>query len=256
MSNMAAADLADSAARNLERALMSSGHDRPEGDACPICFDLIELPMGKHSTLHVCCMKRVCDGCILATMQRGLMGCPFCRAPFPSDDASTLAMIKKRVSKGDADAISFLGQKYFYGENGLTKDVPRAIELWTEAAELGSLDAHYRLGHTYHQGHGVEEDKPRGVHHWQQTAVQGHVESRYMLGAVEYDDGNCKLAVQHWMISAKMGDEDSLNEIKDMFKEGHATRAQYANALLGYRDVVEEMKSPQREEAKGLEFKG
>ncbi|EJK52091.1 hypothetical protein THAOC_28676 [Thalassiosira oceanica] len=74
-----------------------------------------------------------------------------------------------------------------------------------------------------------------------------------MLGAVEEcDNGNYKLAVQHWMISAKMGDEDSLNEIKDMFKEGHATKAQYATALLGYRDATEEMKSPQREEANRL----
>ncbi|EJK56840.1 hypothetical protein THAOC_23189, partial [Thalassiosira oceanica] len=32
--------------------------------------------------------------------------------------------------------------------------------------------------------------------------------------------------------------------------EGQATKAQYAEALLGYRDAVEEMKSPQREEAK------
>ncbi|EJK58553.1 hypothetical protein THAOC_21308, partial [Thalassiosira oceanica] len=141
MSNMAAAAPADSAARNLERALMSSGHDRPEEDRCPICFDLIELPTNKHSSINACCMKRVCDGCILDARRRGMNGrCPFCRTTRPIDDASELAMIQKRVSKGDADAINHLGQKYFYGELGLTKDVPRAIELWTEAAELGSLD--------------------------------------------------------------------------------------------------------------------
>jgi len=54
------------------------------------------------------------------------------------------------------------------------------------------------------------------------------------------------------MISAKMGHENSLNSVKDLFKEGHATKAHYAEALLGYRDAVEEMKSPQREEAKLL----
>ena len=61
---------------------------------------------------------------------------------------------------------------------------------------------------------------------------------------------NHRLAVQHWMIAAKMGHEDSLNYIKTMFKGGLATKAQYAEALLGYRDAVEEMKSTQREEAK------
>ena len=41
------------------------------------------------------------------------------------------------------------------------------------------------------------------------------------------------------MISAKMGYEKSLNAIKDMFKAGHATKAQYTEALIGYRDAVE-----------------
>ncbi|EJK53954.1 hypothetical protein THAOC_26507 [Thalassiosira oceanica] len=244
MSHMAAAALADSAARNLERALMSSGHERPEGDRCPICFDLIELPTNKRSSINACCMKRVCDGCIFEARRRGMNGrCPFCRTPRTADDASALAMVQKRVSKGDADAISFLGRKYFDGKLGLTKDVPRAIELWAEAAELGSLDAHFQLGAMYYTGNSVAKDKPRCIRHLQQAAVRGHVESRYILGVVEYKNGNYQLAVQHWMISAKMGDEGSLNEIKETFKQGHATRAQYAEALIGYRDAATSLRA-------------
>ncbi|EJK44136.1 hypothetical protein THAOC_37352, partial [Thalassiosira oceanica] len=243
---------ADLAAQNLRQRLMSSGHKRPEGDRCPICFDLIELSMCKHAKMNVCCMKRVCDGCILVARQRGLRGCEFCRTPLPHDDASGLAMVQKRVSKGDAEAINHLGEQYYYGDLGLAKDVPRAIELWTEAAALGSVNAHYHLGYTYYHGISVEADKPRGIHHWQQAAMKGHVESRHSLGNVEYDNGNYELAVQHWMISAKMGYEDSLNSVKEMFKKAHATKAQYAEALIGYRDAVEEMKSPHREEAKRL----
>ncbi|EJK48562.1 hypothetical protein THAOC_32632 [Thalassiosira oceanica] len=196
----------DPAAPTLQQRLMTSGHERPEGD----------------------------------------------RTPIPGNDASTLAMTQKRVDKGDAEAMQFLGDNYYHGKLGLAKDVPRAIELWTEAAELGSIVAHYQLGVVYYNGLGVEEDKPRGIHHWQQAAMKGDVDSRHNLGAVEYDNGNHQLALQHYMISAKMGYEKSLNAIKDMFKEGHATKAQYAEALLGYRDAVEEMKSPQREEAKRL----
>ena len=161
-------------------------------------------------------------------------------------------MIQKRVEKGDAEAINCLGDDYYHGRTGLTKDVPRAIEVWTEAAELGSLDAHDELGHMHYTGDGVEEDKPRGIHHFRQAAMKGHALSRSSLGVVEFENKNYKLAVQHWMISAKMGYEKSLNNIKTMFKKGQATKAQYAEALLGYRDAVEEMKSPQREEAKRL----
>ena len=242
---------ADLAARSLHQRLMASGHERPEGDRCPICFDLIEFPVGKHSKMNVCCMKRVCNGCILAARQRGMNDtCPFCRTPLPDDDASKLAMAWKRIDKGDPDAIKVLGDKYAIGGLGLEKDVPRAVELWTEAAELGSLGAHRHLGFRYYHGKGIEEDKPRGIHHWQQAAMQGHVSSRHDLGVVECQNANLELALQHWMISAKMGDQNSLNAIKTLFKDGHATKAQYAEALLGYRDAVEEMKSPQREEAK------
>ncbi|EJK66944.1 hypothetical protein THAOC_12080, partial [Thalassiosira oceanica] len=237
MSNGAAA-VADSAnlepaglggAQYLQQQLMTSGHERPEGDRCPICFDLIELLVEEHSNIHVCCMKTVCKGCLLAAHRRGMLDrCPFCRTTLPCDEASTLAMIQKRVHKGDAEAIFNLGNKYFNGELGLAKNVPRAIELWTEAVELGLLDAHYSLGFVYCVGDGVQEDKLRGILHWQQAAMKG----------------------DHFMISAKMGHEKSLNEIKRMFKDGDATKAQYAEALLGYRDAVEETKSPQREEAK------
>ena len=163
-------------------------------------------------------------------------------------------MIQKRVRKGGAAAIYVLGEQYFYGCLGLAKDVPRAVELWTEAAELGSVDAQYDLGRAYYTGEDVEEDKPRGIQYWQQAAMEGQVDSRYCLGLVEFNMGNYEIAAQHYMISAKMGYEVSLNAIKKRFMEGKATKAQYAEALRGYHDAVLETKSHQREEAKRLEF--
>ncbi|EJK72330.1 hypothetical protein THAOC_06147, partial [Thalassiosira oceanica] len=106
------------------------------------------------------------------------------------------------------------------------------------------------LGYWYYKGEGVEEDVARGVRHWQQAAIQGHPESRYALGIHEhFVRGNHELAVRHLMISAKMGYEQSLNGFKKLFTEGHATKAQYAEALRGYQNALEEARSPQREEA-------
>ena len=178
--------------------------------------------------------------------------CPFCRTPLPAHNASILAMVHKRAEKGNDEAFCFLGETHYNGKLGLPKDVPRAIKLWTEAAELRSLEAHYNLGIMYYNGRVVEEDRPCGIRHWQQAALKGHAHSRHKLGALEDKNGNYKLAVQHWMISSKMGFEMSLNGIKYMFMDVHATKAQYAEALVGYRDAVEEMKSPHRVEAKRL----
>ncbi|EJK62579.1 hypothetical protein THAOC_16799 [Thalassiosira oceanica] len=243
-------DRSAEAERYSER-LLNEGHERWEGERCPICYLFIGLPVSEHAKINTCCMKVVCKGCELAARQRGIYDrCPFCRTPHPTDDASELAMIQKRVSKGDADAIAHLGRQYYLGRLGLPKDVPRAIKLWTEAAELGSLDAHFMLGVTYYNGYGVQQDKARGVRNFQEAAMKGHVASRHCLGVVEFNERNHELAVQHYMISAKMGDENSLDNIKGMFVGGQATKAQYAEALRGYGNAVQEMKSHQREEAK------
>ena len=75
--------------------------------------------------------------------------------------------------------------------------------------------------------------------------------SRHSLGSFEYNAGNYHLAAKHYMISAKMGSKDSLDEIKRMFSRGIATKEQYVEALKGYQDAAEETKSHQREEAIG-----
>ena len=54
------------------------------------------------------------------------------------------------------------------------------------------------------------------------------------------------------MISANMGHEKSVENIKEFFMNGAATKEQYTEALKGYQDAVEETKSHDRDEAKRL----
>ena len=239
------------AAELKDALLYSQGLERPEGDFCPICTLPIPLPMADHSVFNVCCMKKVCNGCAVAAEIRGMDGnCAFCRTPNPTDNASALAMAQKRIDAGDAEAINFLAVSYFLGAYGMKKDIQRAIELWADAVDLGSVHAHFRLGSSYYSGDGVDQDKVRAVELWQHAAMKGDACSRAGLGCVEYHAGNCDLAMKHYLISAKMGCKGSLDFVKLMFMEGDATKAQYAEALKGYGDAVEETKSHQREEAK------
>ena len=231
--------------------LMSSGHELHESYTCPLCCLPVALPTGEHSSFKSCCVKLVCDGCTLASHKRGMGDtCPFCRAPTPEGDAAALAQVQKRVDARDPAAMKYLANAYHEGKWGLQQDDPRAIELWTEAARLGDLDAHYALGCKYYYGVRVERDAARGTRHCQHAAIGGHPQSRHRLGIHEYENGNHKLAIQHFIISAKMGWERSLKDIKHMFTKGHATKAHYATALRGYQNALEETRSPQREEAK------
>ncbi|EJK54409.1 hypothetical protein THAOC_25967, partial [Thalassiosira oceanica] len=183
------------AAELKDEELYSQGHERPEGDFCPICTLPIPLPMTQ-----------------LRSMTSG-------------NDTATVALDCKR-------------------------DFRKAIKLWKEAAELGSVRALYNLGNAYYDGEVVQVDKVKFVQYHAKAAVQGYVDSRYNLGCYEGEKGNLVCAVRHFLISAKMGHEGSVETIKRLFVKGLATKEQYADALKGYQDAVEEMKSHDRDEAK------
>ena len=93
-------------------------------------------------------------------------------------------------------------------------------------------------------------DKATAAEYYKKAAMQGHVLSRHNLGCCEGDKGSYDRAVRHWLISAKMGDKESVQEIKKAFMAGVATKGAYAEALKGHQDALEVMKSHDRDEAK------
>ncbi|EJK48310.1 hypothetical protein THAOC_32905 [Thalassiosira oceanica] len=228
--------------------LMKKGRTRSEADDCPICQ--LPLPLDMNESLfRECCMKRVCNGCVFAAGKRGMWDCPFCRT-HTSEEEQALAMIQARVDKGDPMAIYNLGTAYDSGEYGLERDVPRAVELYERAAELGVKEAHNNLGVLYDMGTEVEKDMDKAIRHYETSAMCGNVEARYNLGVMEFEAGNYDLGLQHFLISAKMGHDDSLRNVKGLFMKGLATKADYAAALRGYQNAIEEMKSPDRDQAR------
>ena len=149
------------AAEIKDEKLYSQGHERAEGDFCPICTLPIPLPMFEHSMFNCCCTKRICKGCIVAVVKRGMNDCPFCRSPHHDDDADQLAMLQARAEKKDPVAINFLGEHNFFGGLGLQKNVRRAVVLYTEAAELGSIEALFNLGNAMTLGTGFNRTRQR-----------------------------------------------------------------------------------------------
>ena len=223
--------------------LMKKGRTRSEDDDCPICQ--LPLPLvWEQSMLKLCCMKSVCNGCILAARKHGMRNCPFCR--------QTLDMTQKRIDAGDPVAMLHVGDEYLYGNNGLEKDVARAIELYERAAELGMKEANYKIGCLYVEGKDVEKDTAKAIRHYEASAMCGHAIARHNLGCEEYDAGNFDIGMQHWKIAAQLGLADSLKVVKISFMNGDTTKADYAAALRGYQNANDEMSSTDRDEAKSL----
>ena len=244
------------AAELKDKRLYSQGLERHEGDFCPLCTLPIPLPMGDHSAFYECCIKKVCNGCNFAARKRGMNDCPFCRTLHPDDDADMLKMVQARVAKKDPEAIFYLGLKYCHGHLGMKRDIRKAFDLWSEAAELGSIEALFsiglRPGPDMSKSAQEQQDEAKAAEFYTNAAMQGHVEARHNLGCYEMKKGNYDRAVRHVLISAKMGYEHSVGMIKDLFTNGIATKEQYAEALKGYQDAVEETKSHDRDEAKAV----
>jgi len=132
--------------------------------------------------------------------------------------------------------------------------VTRAVELYERAAELSFEGAHFNLGCLYDEGIGVQKDTATAIRYHEAAAMCGHVHARYNLGHEEHRAGNYDIALQHWMIAAKLGDKVALDCVKKLFMDGLATKADYAQALRGYQNAVEEMRSPDRDEVERADW--
>eukprot|EP00985_Skeletonema_marinoi_P012309 scaffold5908_cov152-Skeletonema_marinoi.AAC.17 len=215
---------------------------------CPICC--LPLPLDESkSSLYSCCSKVICDGCNHANKMREVEAslqnkCPFCREPIPSTDEGFDNQRMKRVEANDPVALRREGVVHYH-----KGDYIKEFNYHTRAAELGNVEAHYRLAVLYDEGHGVEKDRGKEIYHLEEAAIGGHPDARFNLGCEEEESGNIEKAVKHWIISANLGDDGSIKELMEKFKEGFVSKDDLAAALRAHQAVVDATKSPHREAA-------
>ena len=222
----------------------------PPNEDCPIC--MLRLPSLEEGRVYrPCCGKMICSGCLLAAAMRNIkeQKCAFCRTPAPTSAVDMLDEMKKRAGVGDAEAICNLGSWYADGDYGMPQNHNKALELWHQAAKLGYAPSHFNIGNAYYAGDGVERNEKKAVHYYELAATGGDVESRYNLGAMEFNAGNMDRALKHFVIAAGCGSTVSLEDIKQMFMDGQATKDDYAKALRVHQANLVEIKSSQRDEA-------
>ena len=73
--------------------------------------------------------------------------------------------------------------------------------------------------------------------------------ARYNLAVLEKQAGNMDRALRHWIIAVKGGKKKSLDSIKRLYSNGHATKDDYGQALRAHQAYIEEVKSVERDEA-------
>ena len=179
--------------------------------------------------------------------------CAFCREPTPSSGAENAKRIKKCMEAGIAHGYHQLANLYATGDMGMPQDLAKANELYLRGGELGCAESYYNLGNCYRNGEGVEVDKKKAKHYSELAAMNGSLYARHNLGCFELEAGNYHRAMKHFILAAKAGFKDSLDNVKEGFMNGLITKDEYANTLRAHQQRVSEMKSDMRDEAEKFE---
>ena len=86
--------------------------------------------------------------------------------------ADDIAALRAKAEKGDAEAQTILGEKYFFGI-GVPKDLREAAKWFWIAADQGHAKAQFNLGVSYRLGEGVPKDSVTAYAWYNLAAAQG-----------------------------------------------------------------------------------
>ena len=137
-----------------------------------------------------------------------------------------------------------LGDDYYYGYNGVTKDYYKAVEHYRKAAELGHADAQLQLGYCYDIGAGVSQDCYEAVKWYRKSAEQGNIYAQHNLGNSYYNgEGVTKdyyEAVKWYRKAADQGYASAQNNLGSRYYNGEGVGKDYYEAVKWYRKSADQ----------------
>lgn len=147
------------------------------------------------------------------------------------------------AQRGNAGAMSQLGNFYRDGRNGLARDFAQAKQWYEKGADLGNLDALSGLATLYERGQGVSPDPVHAVVLYKRAAEGG--DSRGMnnlglayfagIGGLAQDTGK---ALDWYRRAAAIGNPYSMTHIGNAYASGKGVRRDDAEAVKWYQKAV------------------
>ncbi len=95
--------------------------------------------------------------------------CAFCRKPLPKNDEEREKQRRIRIEANDPISLCHEGMVQLQKGNNR-----KANEYLTRAAELGNVEAHFKLSESYQVGRGVKKDRAKEIYHLEEAAIGGH----------------------------------------------------------------------------------
>ena len=155
-------------------------------------------------------------------------------------------LLKKLAKKGIIEANVELGEAWRHGL-GTKKNVAKAVQYYTKAAELGHRDAQYILGTMYIAGDETEPDYGKMIKWYTRAAENGQSDAQLGLGLVylhgNFAEKNEPEAVRWLRMSAENGNSEAQERLAECCKDGTGMEKDLAEAEMWYRKLIDERTS-------------
>ncbi len=161
-----------------------------------------------------------------------------------TNDSSSLFGITITNQVSAAEKQFNLGSAYFSGD-GVEQDLPKAIEYFRKAAELGHGHAQFNLGLCYMNGSGVEQSDQEAALWLKKAADQGIKEAIYPLGVCCYNLEQYTEAYA-WSLAAEANGDSRLKEmLTPMYSE-----EEIAAGKARFEELKTAQKKPETDDSK------
>ncbi|QGY29524.1 lysozyme inhibitor LprI family protein [Pantoea cypripedii] len=103
----------------------------------------------------------------------------------PAQQRTALTWLEPAAKAGNTAAMAHLGYLLTFGE-GVTKDIPRGMQLTRQAAEANNADAQIDLGYSYAKGVGVPLDLQQSLFWYEKAGQNGSPLAARNIQAIKY----------------------------------------------------------------------
>ena len=149
--------------------------------------------------------------------------------------APVLARISELADEGSVPAKLYMGNLYWQGRYGVTKDHGKSAALYEECARLGNARAQFVMSSNYYYGDGVEKNYDLAKMYANLALEQKYIYAWRRWGkfyrdglAVEQDYAKARECYEN---GARMGDYNCYNKIADMLYHGWGGPVDYEGAV-------------------------
>lgn len=118
--------------------------------------------------------------------------------------------------------------------SGIEEDHMQAALWYSKAASKGHVEAQYNLSMAYASGEGVDQDMQKSIYWMKKAALNGSVNSQYNLGLIYmFGDGveaNMDEGILWWKLAAKNGDATAQFNLGMIYLEGRGVESDICEA--------------------------